>query len=68
MALQSGQLTAAITAGQLSFQLTNLSANAQSALPSIGAVPQSMGVPVLALPAQARMSESYSTLIHVRSI
>ncbi len=47
MALQSGQLTAAITAGQLTFQLTNLSANAQSSLPSVGALPQSMGVPML---------------------
>ncbi len=47
MALQSGQLTSAITAGQLTFQLTNLSANAQTALPSIGALPQPMGVPML---------------------
>ena len=47
MALQSGQLSAAITAGQLTFTLTNLSANAQSALPSVGGTPQSIGTPML---------------------
>jgi len=47
MALQSAQLTSAITSGQLTFQLTNLSANAQSALPPVGGVPQSIGTPML---------------------
>lgn len=47
MALQSGQLVAAITAGQLTFNLTNLSANAQAALPNVGALPMPIGVPTL---------------------
>lgn len=47
MALQSGQLVAAITANQLTFALTNLSAAAQAALPNVGAIPMPMGVPML---------------------
>lgn len=47
MALQSGQLLSAITSGQLTFLLANLSANAQASLPSVGALPQSLGVPML---------------------
>lgn len=47
MALQSGQLTSAITVSQLTFNLTNLSTNAQASLPNVGALPQSIGVPFL---------------------
>jgi hypothetical protein len=47
MALQSGQLTIGITASQLTFALTNLSTNAQAALPNVGALPQPYGVPML---------------------
>lgn len=47
MALQSAQLVSAITAGQLTFNLTNLSANAQAALPNVGALPLPMGIPML---------------------
>lgn len=47
MALQSGQLVSALTAGQLTFQLTSLSTNAQAALPNVGALPLPMGIPTL---------------------
>lgn len=47
MAIQSGQLVSAITAGQLTFALTNLSANAQAALAPVGGLPVPYGVPVL---------------------
>lgn len=46
MALQSGQLTSAITASQTTFNLSNLSANAQTALPTPGLPPLSIGVPM----------------------
>lgn len=47
MALQSGQLVAALSVNGLSIQLTGLSAAASNALPGIGAIPQSMGLPTL---------------------